>query len=127
MLPARRPATVLIVEDDPALRELYEKILTLEGHVVIVAEDGVEALLRVKEQSVDAVVLDLMMPRLDGRSVKRGFDADAAMKNVPVILVTGHVAPELDPHEFACVLNKPISVDALVKAVRECLARQGYP
>jgi two-component system response regulator MprA len=127
VLPARRPATVLIVEDDPALRELYERILTLEGHAVIVAEDGVEALRRVEEQAVDAVVLDLMMPRLDGRSVKRGFDANEAMRNVPVILVTGHVAPDLDPDEFAWVLYKPISVDALIRAVRDCLSKQGYP
>jgi DNA-binding response OmpR family regulator len=120
---SRRAATVLVVDDDPSLRDLYEKVLTLEGYAVIVAEDGVEALKYVENGPVDAVVLDLMMPRLDGRSVKRGFDANAAMKNVPVILVTGHVAPDLDPHEFSCVLHKPISVEALVKAVRDCLAR----
>ena len=78
-------------------------------------------------ETVDAVVLDLMMPRLDGRSVKRGFNANASMRNVPVILVTGHVAPELDPDEFSCVLHKPVSVEALVKAVRSCLEKVGYP
>jgi len=117
-----RAATVLIVEDDPALRALYERVLTLEGYAVIAAENGVEALRCVETEAVDAVILDLVMPRLDGRSVKRGFDANAAMRNVPVILVTGHVAPDLDPNEFSCVLHKPISVDALVKAVRRCLA-----
>lgn len=121
--PASRAATVLVVDDDPALRALYEKVLTLEGYAVIAVADGVEALKYVEDGPVDAVVLDLMMPRLDGRSVKRGFDANAAMKNVPVILVTGHVAPDLDPHEFSCVLYKPISVEVLVKAVRDCLSR----
>jgi two-component system nitrogen regulation response regulator NtrX len=124
--PARRAATVLIVEDDPSLRELYKRVLKLEGHVVIVAEDGADALRRVEEQVVDAVVLDLTMPRLDGRSVKRSFDANGAMKNVPVILVTGHIAPDLDPGEFACVLHKPIGIESLVKAVRDCLASHGY-
>jgi CheY-like chemotaxis protein len=119
---SRRAATVLVVDDDPALRDLYEKVLTLEGYAVIAVGDGVEALKYVENGPVDAVVLDLMMPRLDGRSVKRGFDANAAMKNVPVILVTGHVAPDLDPDEFACVLYKPISVEALIKVVRDCLA-----
>ena len=123
MPPGSSPATVLIVEDDPALRELYEKVLTLEGFAVIAAEDGVEALEQVERVPVDAVILDLMMPRLDGRSVKRGFDANAAMKNVPVILVTGYVAPDLDPREFSCVLHKPVSVESLVKAVRNCLAK----
>lgn len=126
MPPARRAATVLIVEDDPSLRQLYERVLKLEGHAVIVAENGVEALRRVEEQAVDAVILDMVMPRLDGRSVKRGFDANGAMKNVPVILVTGHVAPDVDPGEFACVLHKPVGIEALVKAVRDCLARHGY-
>ena len=117
-----RAATVLIVEDDASLRTLYEKVLTLEGYAVIAAEDGVEALRCVETEAVDAVVLDLVMPRLDGRSVKRGFDANVAMRNVPVVLVTGHVPLDLDPNEFSCVLSKPISVEALVKAVRRCLA-----
>jgi DNA-binding response OmpR family regulator len=120
--PGSSPATVLIVEDDPSLRQLYEKVLTLEGYAVIAAEDGVEALRHVETVAVDAVILDLVMPRLDGRSVKRGFDANAAMKNVPVILLTGNVNTDLDPHEFSCVLHKPISVEALVTAVRRCLA-----
>jgi len=124
--PALRAATVLIVEDDPALRDLYEKILTLEGYAVVVAADGVDALERVKEQPVDAVVLDLMMPRLDGRSVKRSFDSNPAMRNVPVVLITGHVAPDIDPNDFACVLHKPITVDELVRAMKDCLERAGY-
>ena len=118
---------MLIVEDDASLRELYEKVLTLEGYAVIAAEDGVEALEQVERAPVDAVILDLMMPRLDGRSVKRGFDANAAMKNVPVILVTGHVAPDIDPRDFSCILHKPVSVESLVKAVRSCLAGEAYP
>ena len=126
-MPPARAATVLIVEDDPALRDLYQKILKLEGYAVIAAEDGVEALRYVETEPVDAVVLDLMMPRLDGRSVKRGFNENASMRNVPVILVTGHVAPDIDPDEFSCVLHKPVSVEALVKAVRSCLEKAGYP
>jgi len=126
VLPALRAATVLIVEDDPALRELYQKILTLEGYAVVVAADGVDALERVKEQSVDAVVLDLMMPRLDGKSVKRSFESDVTMRDVPVILVTGHVDPDINPEDFACVLHKPITIDVLVDAVRNCLEKARY-
>ena len=124
---ALRAATVLIVEDDPALRELYQKVLEMEGYAVITAEDGIDALQRVERQPVDAVVLDLMLPRMDGRDVKRGFDAHARMRNVPVILITGHVAPDINPDAFACVLYKPISIDTLAAAVRDCLAKAGYP
>jgi len=112
---------VLIVEDDPALRVLYDRVLKREGYVVIAAEDGSHALESVKGRSIDAVILDLTMPRLDGRSVKREFAADATMRDVPVILVTGHIAPDLNPDDFACVLHKPVSIEELVKAVRECL------
>jgi two-component system response regulator MprA len=125
--PALRAATVLIVEDDPVLRELYQKVLELEGYAVITAEDGIDALQRVERQPVDAVVLDLMMPRMDGRDVKRGFDAHATMRNVPVILITGHIAPDINPKDFACVLHKPISIENLAAAVRDCLAKAGYP
>jgi chemosensory pili system protein ChpA (sensor histidine kinase/response regulator) len=125
--PAVRAATVLIVEDDPALRLLYEKVLTLEGYQVIAARDGIDALQCVERHPVDAVVLDLMMPRMDGRSFKRGFDAHAALRDVPVILITGHVAPDINPDDFACVLHKPVGIEELLKAVRNCLKKAGYP
>ena len=118
---------MLIVEDDRALCELYEKVLTLEGYAVVSAEDGVEALERVEHATVDAVILDLVMPRMDGRSVKRSFAASDKMRDVPVILITGHVAPDIDPGDFACILHKPIGIDALVQAVRACLEKAGFP
>ena len=123
MVPGRRAATVLIVEDDRSLRDLYQKVLQLEGYAVVLAEDGVEALERVEHATVDAVILDLVMPRLDGRSVKRGFEANDKMRDVPVILITGHVPPDISPDDFACILQKPIGIDALLKAVRDCLEK----
>ena len=122
---APRAATVLIVEDDRSLRELYAKVLTLEGYAVLAAEDGIEALERARHENVDAVILDLVMPRMDGRSVKRGFEASEKMRAVPVILVTGHIAPDINADDFACILHKPISIDELVKAVRNCLVKAG--
>ena len=127
MAPVPRAATVLIVEDDQSLRELYQRVLTLEGYGVIAAEDGVDALRCVERQPVDAVILDLMLPRLDGRAVKRSFEADDVMRKVPVILITGHLHPDIDPADFACVLHKPIGIEALVKAVRDCLDKARYP
>ena len=127
MAPVHRAATVLIVEDDHSLRELYQRVLTLEGYRVIAAEDGVDALRCVERQPVDAVILDLMLPRLDGRAVKRSFEADDVMRKVPVILITGHMNPDIDPTDFACVLHKPIGIEALVQAVRDCLQKAQYP
>jgi CheY-like chemotaxis protein len=125
--PAHPAATILVVEDDSALRDLYQKVLALEGYAVIAAEDGLEALRCVETERVDAVILDLVMPRLDGRGVKRGFDANPSMRNVPVILVTGQVAPDIDRADFACVLHKPISVEELLVAIRNCLDKEAIP
>ncbi len=48
------------------------------------------------------------------------------MRDVPVILVTGHIAPDVDPDDFTCVLHKPVTIDALTKVVRDCLERHGF-
>jgi DNA-binding response OmpR family regulator len=124
--PVHRAAIVLIVEDDQSLRELYQRVLTLEGYGVVAAEDGVDALRCVQQQPVDAVILDLMLPRLDGHGVKRSFDANEAMRNVPIILITGQLTPDINPDDFACVLYKPFSMEALLIAVRDCLGKAGY-
>ena len=123
----RTARKVLVVDDDPVIGRSFDRVLSGKGYAVITAEDGIDALQRVERQPVDAVVLDLMLPRMDGRDVKRGFDAHARMRNVPVILITGHVAPDIDPDAFACVLYKPISIDTLAAAVRDCLAKAGCP
>ena len=117
---------MLVVEDDRSLRELYNKVLTLEGYSVVPAEDGVEALRCVDRQPVDAVILDLVMPRLDGHGVKRSFAGNPAMRDVPVVLITGQVDADINPDDYACVLHKPIGIDELVRAVRECLEKAGY-
>jgi len=119
--PARRKATVLIVEDDAALRVFYKSVLTLEGYAVVTAEDGLDALQRIEEQRVGAVILDLGLPRLRGEDVGREIAAHDAMRDIPVIVVTGSDTANLNPDDFACVLTKPITAEALVRAVRNCL------
>ena len=62
---------VLIVEDDPAVRQSLERSLTFEGYTVATADDGLTALSAVQEHHPDAVILDLGLPTLDGLSVCR--------------------------------------------------------
>ena len=121
MPPARRKTTVLIVEDDAALRTFYKSVLTLEGYAVVTAEDGLDALKRIDEQPVGAVILDLGLPRLRGEDVGREIAAHDAMREIPVIVVTGGDVSTIDPDDFACVLTKPITGEALVRAVKNCL------
>ena len=121
MPPARRKTTVLIVEDDAALRTFYKSVLTLEGYAVVTAEDGLDALKRIEEQPVAAVVLDLGLPRLRGEDVGREIAAHDGKREIPVIVVTGDDVSTINPDDFACVLTKPITAEALVRAVKNCL------
>jgi DNA-binding response OmpR family regulator len=119
--PAPGQANILVVEDDPELRTLYRTALTAVGYAVVAVEDGLDALLHIETSVPDAVVLDLALPRLSGRDVRRELAAHYSTANIPIIVVTGTDAGDLNAKEFACVLRKPAHIDALIGAVRKCL------
>ena len=114
---------ILVVEDDPSLRELYRSTLRSAGYAVVAVEDGIDALRRVERHPPDAVVLDLDLPRLNGRDVHRELKAVPDTQHIPIVVVSGMDTSDLDPRDFACVLNKPIDSDTLVVAVQNCLRR----
>ena len=120
MVPAPRP-TILVVEDDSALRAYYRSILTLEGYAVVTAEDGVDALERLEEQPIGAVILDLGLPRLRGEDVGRELASHPGHRSIPIIVVTGDDTEHLDLASFSCVLRKPVTAESLVKAIANCL------
>ena len=111
-----------MVEDDHALRDLYRSTLRAAGYAVIGVEDGREALKMVETGKPRAVVLDLALPRLDGREVSRELRANPTTQDIPVLIVSGTDTSDLDPDQFACVLKKPIEPDTLVHAVQQCMA-----
>ena len=79
---------VLVVDDDEGLRDLYEEELEGEGYEVVTAENGREALQKLEEEKPDLVVLDVVMPKMDGmEALGRILRKD---KRVPVILHTSH-------------------------------------
>lgn len=80
-------ATVLVVDDEFGIGELLDGILTDEGHHVMVAADGSEALDRLHEGKVDLVLSDLMMPVMDGAALLRALRADSAHRDVPFVLM----------------------------------------
>ena len=111
--------SVLIVEDDPDLREMMCLLLTLEGFTPVATRDGVEALERLRSHEVqpDVIVLDLMMPRMSGAQFMRELARDPAVPSIPVVVLTA-VPPEQITGEAAAVLRKPCDYDALLAAVR---------
>lgn len=80
--------TVLLVEDDTFLSGMYVTKLTLEGFNVHLATDGVEGLRQAKAVKPDIVLLDIVLPKMDGFHVLEGIKKDPAIKDTPVILLT---------------------------------------
>jgi CheY-like chemotaxis protein len=80
--------TVLLVEDSKLLRAHREHILQKAGYLVVTAVDGVEGLILAYEKHPDLILLDLMLPRLDGSSVLRALKADPVTAPIPVVVVT---------------------------------------
>src|SRR5438874_895714 len=82
------PPRVLVVEDEPENRLLLGVVLTSEGYEVVEAEDGRAALAAVRDRLPDLILLDVMMPGMNGYAVLEALRADAATRSVPVIMLT---------------------------------------
>jgi len=121
----RDPARILVVDDVADNVEILRMRLTALGYEIVVAEDGEQALAKVAETLPDLVLLDIMMPKIDGLEVVRRVKADASLPFIPVILVTAKASPKdvvagLDAGGDD-YLTKPIDHGALVARVRAML------
>jgi len=85
--------TVLIVEDDPDVRRLYRTALGLAGFDIIEAHDGLSALHILEQRSADLVILDLMLPTIDGLTVRQEIAAQAGTRDIPILIITGSTLP----------------------------------
>jgi DNA-binding response OmpR family regulator len=92
--------TILIVEDEPALRRFMTRLLMREGYDVQVAEDGLRALSLAEETTPDLVILDLMLPELDGFDVCKQLRARPETARVPILVVTARGTQESKERSF---------------------------
>lgn len=115
---------VLIVDDEFGLAEVVAEMLAERGYATVLAINGQLALEHMREQSFDLVLLDCMMPILDGTGVVRAMRASPATEKVPVILMTAlpHVVPPDVEATVCAVLRKPFSPGELFAVVERCLA-----
>ena len=118
------PGRVLVVEDDEGLRETLAEVLTDEGHEVRVAQDGEEALDAIQEWTPEIIVLDLMMPRMDGyefRARQRDLPAHAPTK---ILVLSAARDVRLAAEELGADgwLVKPFGLHEVLSSVREILA-----
>lgn len=123
-----KPIKVVCVEDEPEMIDLIRLILGRKGYEVIGAHGGLAAFEVIKESVPDLILLDLMMPDIDGWEVYQQIKADADLNKIPVVVVTAkaqsidkvlglHIAKVQD------YISKPFSPQELINSVEQVLAR----
>ena len=114
---------ILLVDDDPDLRFLTEMALAESGHEIVTAADGEEALQQLQQHTFDAVLLDSLMPGIDGMEVYRWLRDNPATANTPVIFLSAQ-APELGGQtgEAPYYIAKPFDPMKVAQQIEEILS-----
>lgn len=122
--------TVLIVEDEEAPRELLRRVLEHDGYDIRVAIDGEQALDAIAAQPPDVVVLDVMLPGINGFDICRRVRQDARTRLTPIVMVTGYDAPAERVEGLSAgaddFLGKPIVIQELLARVRSLARMKRY-
>jgi CheY-like chemotaxis protein len=108
--------TVLVADDEPTLLSLIADLLADEGYAVVTARDGREALDLASEEPPDLILLDVMMPRLDGREAFRLMRDRPDLRQVPVAMMSAGIRADQVPSGVA-LLSKPFDLDRLLSLV----------
>jgi CheY-like chemotaxis protein len=121
-------AKILVIEDDNALRKVYVTILTKDGHDVTAAFDGKEGLRLAQEQEPDLILLDMMMPNMNGLEFLRAYDIKGKHPRVKVIAFSNTEKPEFvnEAPKLGAVrymTKYSFTPKAMVTLVRETLAQ----
>ena len=129
-------AKILVVDDDPDMREALQIILESAGYIVVMAEDGEQCLSKLKEERPDMLILDLLMPRMDGFEVCKALKDPRYAKygRVPIIILSSvqedvsqrryelETGVQLDVDDY---VEKPIESATLLERVGKILKRIG--
>ncbi len=126
------PRKILVVDDDPGMLRLLNKWLKVAGYEVVEASDGDLAVKAAKKEMPDLILLDILMPMVDGREVARRLKADPQTKEIPIIFSTvcikleddkGDQEIKVDEHSFQG-FAKPLHNPKLLSTIRKAINRQ---
>jgi two-component system alkaline phosphatase synthesis response regulator PhoP len=118
---------ILLVDDEEDIRKVVAYQLKANGYEVIIAEDGEEGLEKARSEAPDLIILDLMLPKIEGHKVCGLLKNDARYKSIPIILFTARIQKEdvelskevgADAH-----LTKPFETSDLISKVEELLEK----
>ena len=123
----RTERRILVVDDDDAIRALLFTILKRRGFAVDTARNGVEAVQRLDRCNYTLMLLDLMMPRMNGWEVLEHIDRFGVARSMPLVIVltAGNEPRDLNPSYVAGTVRKPFDVELLVDTITACIATQG--
>jgi two-component system sensor histidine kinase/response regulator len=123
MNPQETQKTVLVVDDDPSVLAVVERILSREHYLVKTLSNGTQVLKTAKELRPDLIILDVVMPDLDGVDIAGYLQEDYATVQIPILYLTAldgsGAAPTAGTIMTIHVLNKPVNAEELVTRVRE--------
>ncbi len=121
-MPDKPEHTILIVDDESIARDILEGHLAADGYNIVHAKDGFQALRRFERHRPDLVVLDVMMPHMDGFEVCRNIKSDKRWRHIPIILITAFWDQQQMDRGIEAgaesFLPKPINGDELRSQVR---------
>jgi len=117
---------ILLVDDNPIILEIEKSVLKVEDYEIETASDGTEAIEKVRSFKPDLILLDIMMPMMDGYQVARLLKEDEECHSIPIVMVTAKRRPE-DMNEgylegAAGYITKPFKSEELLKVVRILLS-----
>ena len=116
---------ILIAEDEPDIRELVALILELDGHTVVQARDGQEAIEKARQERPDLILMDVRMPRLNGYEACEVLKADAQTRDIPVVFLSAKgQAGEVEAGYRAgaiAYLIKPFDAEELLEQIKRTL------
>jgi CheY-like chemotaxis protein len=113
---------VLVVDDDPAILEICSDLLQTEGYAVMVATNGQQALEQIRTDPPHVVLMDIMMPVLDGVEACRQVKANPATADIPVVLMsarTNLTRQSLDLASADALVAKPFDIDHLLNTIHD--------
>ena len=120
---------ILLVDDEPSIVKMVGKRLEIEGFEVLVAVDGQEALAKAKAEQPDLIVLDLMLPKLNGYEVCTMLKQDTRYQKIPIVLFTAKAQEKDEKLGMECgadaYVRKPFRAQELLEKIRALLEASG--